>query len=111
MTEVFIIRNILEYADIGLEIFYNELKNIFYLKMNPCNKKFSSVNLLFSQIHLLHHENVVQLFNCQLSFVSSELILTSKDRPLSISFTELKEGEKVLKVCKKLHYRNITVEL
>lgn len=111
MNEVFIIRNILEYADVGLDVFYNGINHAFFLKMNPYNVKYSSVNDFFSRIYLLHHRNVLNFFNCRLSFTHSEVILPSKDTPRYISFTEMREGEKIIKISRKLHYRNNSVEL
>jgi hypothetical protein len=109
INEIFIIRNILEYADLGLELFYNDLKNFFFLKLNPQNKKFSPINSFFSQIHYLSTNSVIKIFNSYIVFASSELIVPNG---ITISYSEIKENKKGLMKKKiKKSYHDHTIEI
>jgi hypothetical protein len=89
--EIFIIRKILEYADLGLDIFFDEHKKKHYLKFDPNNQKFSSIDTFFSRIFYHYRKSIICIFNTQIHFISSELTFPPHK---TISFFQITENNK-----------------
>jgi hypothetical protein len=91
IDEIFIIRKILEYADLGLDIFFDEHQKKHYLKFDPNNQKFSSIDTFFSRIFYHYRKSIICIFNTQIHFISSELTFPPHK---TISFFQITENNK-----------------
>lgn len=109
--DIHIIKNILEYADVGLDLFCDELKHVLYLKLNPYNKKFYHVNRFFSQIQQFSHRSILHLFNAKLDCRVSQLIVPNRDHTLSIYCKQIKENDRDLINTCKIHYKAYTINI
>jgi len=95
ISEIYIIVKILEYADLGLDVLYDDTRKKHYMKFNPHHLKFYRVDHFFSQVTYHSFKHAFVLCSVVVTRLSTELIINDKKRIVS---TQLRENNRDLRV-------------